>query len=413
MQRIQRRFGRRRNERDEALLFLGGLGAGGALMYLFDPDRGARRRGLLRDKMVGLMHESEDAFQKTSEDLKNRTRGMVAEMQSRLTGKEIPDRVLVARVRSAMGRVVSHPGAIEVSAENGRVTLRGHILSDEVDQLLSTVQRIGGVVSVDNQLQAHKQAGDIPDLQGGRPRPGRRPDVLQKNWAPATRFVASIVGGGLAFAGLRRGDPLGAALGAAGVGLFARGLTNKELKRLLGLGGGRRAVDIQKTITVNAPPEEVFAFWSNFENFPRFMSHLREVHDLGNGRSRWRVEGPAGMSVEWDAIITKMEPNRILAWKSVPGSIIKNAGIIHFDRTTDGGTRIDIKLSYNPPAGAIGHAFASLFGADPKTAMDDDLLRFKSLIEAGKTTAHDRKVTREEIEREIRERGGQPGGAEM
>jgi len=168
-----------------------------------------------------------------------------------------------------------------------------------------------------------------------------------------------------------------------------------KIKRLIGA-TGRRAIDIQKTISIRAPLERVFEFWSHYENLPRFMSHVREVTDQGNGRSHWVATGPAGLSVEWDSETTRYIPNREVAWKSVPGSSVHNPGIIRFEPNSDGTTRVSIRLTYNPPAGAIGHAFAKLFGSDPKSALDDDLARFKSLIEFGKTTAHGETVTREE-----------------
>src|SRR5205814_797244 len=123
-----------------------------------------------------------------------------------------------------------------------------------------------------------------------------------------------------------------------------------------------------------------FQFWSNYENFPRFMSHVREVKETAPGRSHWVVAGPAGIPVEWEAELTEFAPNRVIAWKSVPGAAVRNVGNIHFDPNADGTTRVDIKLSYNPPAGAVGHFLADLFGADPKRLTDDDLVRMKSLI---------------------------------
>ncbi len=114
------------------------------------------------------------------------------------------------------------------------------------------------------------------------------------------------------------------------------------------------------------------------------MRNVREVRDLGDGRSHWIVTGPAGTEVEWDATITRLESNKVLAWKTVPGSIVEHAGIIHFQPNPDGSTRVHIRLSYNPPAGALGHVVASLFGADPKSEMDEDLVRMKTFIETGK-----------------------------
>jgi uncharacterized membrane protein len=90
--------------------------------------------------------------------------------------------------------------------------------------------------------------------------------------------------------------------------VFVRAITNIELKRLLGVGAGRRAIDVQKTINLNAPVERVFRLWTNYQNFPHFMSDVRDVKDLGDGRSHWTVAGPAGTSVEWDAVITSFTP---------------------------------------------------------------------------------------------------------
>ena len=257
------------------------------------------------------------------------------------------------------------------------------LVESEVDRLLSCVSGVRGVTEVVNNLEAHKEAGDVPGLQGGSHRPGTRIDVLQKNWSPATRTLVGTAGALATVYGLRQRGLLGAALGATGVCMLTSGITNKQLKRLTGVGAGRRAVDIQKTININAPVEEVFKFWENYENFPRFMSNVREVIDKGDGRSHWVVAGPAGVPVEWDAVVTKRVPNEVFAWKTVPGSVVANAGMVIFRRNDDGTTTVDIKLSYNPPAGAVGHAVATLFGSDPKTEMDQDLMRMKTMIETG------------------------------
>jgi len=128
------------------------------------------------------------------------------------------------------------------------------------------------------------------------------------------------------------------------------------------------------------------------------MASLREVRDMGNGRSHWVAAGPGGVPVGWDAVVTRYEPNNLLAWKSEPGATVANAGIIRFEPRADDSTRVHIRLSYNPPVGAIGHAIATLFGADPKSQMDADLVRLKSLIEAGKASVGGQTVSREEID---------------
>lgn len=412
------RTARRRIRRSMALASIGGAGFGAALMYLLDPDRGRRRRKLLGDQIIHIVSQSDAVINTTARDLRNRVRGRLAETRARFDDTDVIDEVLVARVRSRMGWVISHPHAIAVSADQGRVTLSGPILAQEVDDLLNAVAAVRGVRAVDNSLEVHERVDAVPALQGGGVRPGKRPEVLQEHWAPAPRLLIGATGGGLAIYGVRRGDALGGLLGALGLGLLARGATNIELERLLGLGAGRRAVDVQKTITIDAPVEEVFRCFRNVANFPRFMAHLREVRDLGNGRSHWVAEGPAGVPVAWDAVITRSEPNRVLAWQSEPGATVANAGNIRFEPIADNRTRVTIRLSYNPPAGALGHVVAKLFGADPKSELDDDLVRLKSLIEYGKASVGRTTVTREDVDLgqaaertpdlQARERGAEP-----
>jgi uncharacterized membrane protein len=368
---------------NKGLTLVGGIGLGAALMYVLDPDRGRRRRALFRDQLVHAANILPDAIDATARDLSNRTRGLVAEVRSIFDNDEVPDEVLVDRIRSKMGRVVSHPHAIEVTANQGRVTLRGPVLTDEVDDLLSCVSSIKGVSDVDHQLKVHAQAGSVPGLQGGRPRPGHRFELMEENWSPTARLIVGAAGGGLAAYGIGRRDPLGIGLSVIGLGLLTRGVTNTEIKRLVGTAGGRRATEIQKNINVAAPVEQVYGFWTNYVNFPRFMTNVREVRDTGEGRSHWTIEGTGGVPVEWDAVITRRVPNEALAWKSVEGAAFENAGFVRFEPNPDGTTRVDVKLSCNPVAGEIGHVLARLFGADPKSQMHQDLMRMKMLVETG------------------------------
>jgi uncharacterized membrane protein len=113
------------------------------------------------------------------------------------------------------------------------------------------------------------------------------------------------------------------------------------------------------------------------------MRNVRQVHTRPDGRSHWVVAGPAGVSVEWNAITTRLEPNRLLAWRTVSKAAVQHAGSIRFE-PYNGGTRLEIQLSYRPPGGVLGHELARLFGADPKTELDEDLLRLKSFLESGK-----------------------------
>jgi uncharacterized membrane protein len=371
---------------ESVITLVGAAGLGAALMYFLDPDRGARRRHLVRDRFVHARVRTADALGSTTRDLRNRTRGLAAEARSRLKRDAADDDVIAARVRSEIGRVVSHPSSILVSADQGHVTLGGPVLAGEVDRLLSAARGVRGVRDIENRLEVHESAEGVPGLQGGQERIGERPELAQENWAPAARLLTGAVGSALAIYGARRRDALGAALGLAGLALATRGATNRPAKRLAGV-AGRRAIDVRKTITVNAPVGRVFGFFSQWENWPRWMSHVREVRHAGtvggDARTHWVVDGPAGVPIEWDALTTKLVPNEEIAWKTVEGSAVEHAGVIRFLPAADGATTVDIRMSYNPPAGAVGHTVAALLGRDPKHQMDDDLARLKTTIETG------------------------------
>lgn len=383
---------------------VGGAAIGAALVWLLDPNRGARRRAEIRNRAGHAARTASEAADVSVRDIAHRSRGAsaglrgrVSEWRERLRGEPVDDRVLTERVRSRLGRLCSHPGAIEVVARDGTVELRGPILEAEVDQVLRGVSRVRGLEDVEDRLDVHRTPGDNPALQGGID-PGIRQARQDEHWNPATRTLGGAAGTGLIAWAVTRKDLLGAGAGLAGLGLLVRSLTNEPTTRIVGIGAGRRAVDIRKSIYVNAPVEEVFDFFSRLENFPRFMQHVRQVRPLGqNGRQwRWTVDGPAGMRISWDADVTEWIPNRMIAWKSVEGSPIRNAGSVRFE-SQDGGTRIGIRLSYNPPGGRVGHALSSALGANPRRQLDDDMVRFKSLLETGKATGREETVTKEEL----------------
>ncbi len=363
------------------LSLLGGLGLGAGLMFLLDPDRGKRRRSLIRDKGIHALYASEDLLDTGTRDLAKRSTGLVAELKAKLSQELPTDEVLVARVRSKLGRFVSNPRAIVVQADSGNVTLSGPVLAQEASLLLKAVAAMPGVMHVENRLEVHDRPAEVLGAEQRVRRTGELPEWRQRNWAPGPRLLATAAGSLLAAYGLSRGRALGALWGLAGLGLLARSVSNRPLPSLVGA-KPRKGIFVQKTLTINAPPERVFGFWSHFaENFPRFMSHVRQIRDLGRGRSLWKVSGPAGIAVEWEAELTKEVPNQLLAWRSRPGSTVETAGSVHFE-AVEGGTRVHVQLSYLPPLGQIGHGVASLFGADPKEEMDEDLARMKRLIEA-------------------------------
>lgn len=368
--------------------FIAGAGAGVLTAYLFDPERGRGRRARIGDRVTSAANRVPDAVGVAARDIANRARGAWAEATGLFTSDNASDQVIEARVRSKLGRVVSHPHAVRSTSRGGNVTLEGVILAREVPGLVKAVMEVPGVRTVDCRLEEHNSPEGIPSLQGGAHRE-EVSEFMQQNWSPAARVAAGAAGTAAIAYGLAKRDAIGLGLSAAGAALLARSATNIEFQRLFGFGGGRTAITIDKAINVNAPPDVVYALWSNFENFPRFMTNVLEVETVNDDLSHWKVAGPAGVPVEWDAEITRVIPNEMIAWKSVEGSPVANAGYVLFEPTEDGGTEVTVRISYNPPAGALGDAIARAFGADPRSELDEDLARMKSLLETGKAPHDD------------------------
>ena len=203
-----------------------GAGAGAGLMYLLDPDQGNRRRALVRDQLVRARHLTGDAMDATSRDVRNRARGVVAELRSRLLPGDVSDDVLQERVRARLGQVIRYARSIETDVDNGRVTLRGPVLADDVARLLRRVGQVPGVREVDNRLDVHAEAGNVPGLQGARPSAGGEVfELTQGRLSPAGR-LATAVGGILALWGLRRLGAAGVPVAGIGLALLTRGTGN-------------------------------------------------------------------------------------------------------------------------------------------------------------------------------------------
>jgi uncharacterized membrane protein len=188
---------------------------------------------------------------------------------------------------------------------------------------------------------------------------------------------------------------VGAATAAAGTTLIVRGATGHcPVYSRLGVTsagddtraalGGDRGIRVLEAVRLEKPLEEVYRFWRALENLPRFMSHLDRVTDLGNGRSRWAAKGPAGMTFEWDAEIINEVENKVIGWRSLPGSDVVTAGSVNFDRARGGReTAITVHLQYEPPGGKLGKVVAQILGEEPSQTIREDLRRLKWILEAG------------------------------
>ncbi|HXI14194.1 MAG TPA: SRPBCC family protein [Thermoanaerobaculia bacterium] len=214
------------------------------------------------------------------------------------------------------------------------------------------------------------------------------------NISRAERFGSAIAGGALAVYGISRRSPGGIALGVLGAALLRRGLTGHcEVYQMSGMNtadhenasvGYGKGIRVEKTITIGKPAAELFRYWRQLSNLPRFMEHLESVTVLDSKRSHWVAKGPVGTSVEWDAEINNEVPDQMIAWKSIEGAEVDNAGSVHFTAAPGGrGTEVKVLLRYDPPGGKLGAAFARLFGEEPSQQIREDLRRFKRLMETG------------------------------
>lgn len=209
------------------------------------------------------------------------------------------------------------------------------------------------------------------------------------------RIVSAAGGAMLLMLGLRRGGGAGLLAALTGGGLIARGAagycpvtarlsSNPVEKQVAEAFNWSDAAAVSRSVTIRKPVEEIYRTWKDIENFPRFMDNIESVTDLGNGRSRWVAKAPLGRRVEWESEITQDEPNQAISWKSIEGSDYHTSGTVTFRPAPgDRGTEVTFMLAYEPPAGQIGRAIASLFRSTPTQQARQDLLAFKQMIEAG------------------------------
>ena len=227
------------------------------------------------------------------------------------------------------------------------------------------------------------------DIRDARVRAGR-------NISEVERWLSMAAGVGLASYGLAKRRGVAALMFAAGGALLVRrgasghcdtyqlfGIntagTGQDTRQAL---GGSAGVNVDESITINQPVELLYRFWRNLENLPQVMRHLESVERVTDTLSRWRAKGPANTSVEWNAEIINEIPNQLIAWQSLEGSDVVSAGSVHFDDIGAGaGTRVRVRLQYNPPGGKVGATLVKLLGRDAATEIRQDLTQFKETVE--------------------------------
>jgi len=210
------------------------------------------------------------------------------------------------------------------------------------------------------------------------------------------RRISALAGGALLVLGLRRGGLGGLALAGLGGSLIYRGATgHSHAYGALGIDTAandvaepeeyfERGVHVEHSVTINRSASELYRFWRDLNNIPRIMNHVQSIQVLDEKRSHWTATGPAGTTVEWDAEIINDEPDRLIAWRSLGGAQVDNAGSVRFvPAPADRGTEVKVVLDYIPPAGRVGSWVAAMFGQEPKQQIKEDLWRFKCLMETG------------------------------
>jgi uncharacterized membrane protein len=217
------------------------------------------------------------------------------------------------------------------------------------------------------------------------------------NVGPQERVLSAISGAAFVLSAALRPSKLSIPLAAGGSYLLFRGITGRcllyQVMEINRAGPyGKEGIQVERSLTINRPRPEVYAFWRDFENFPMFMEHLESVHILGDNqqstRSHWVAKGPFDVPVEWEAEIFEERHNELISWRSLPGSVVENSGTVIFRDAPGGrGTEVKVVIKYKPPAGSASAAFARLFGKEPGQQIREELRRFKMILETGEVAS--------------------------
>ena len=409
--------------------WIGAAVAGALLMYAFDPERGAKRRaharGALRDardrtgdrlenawhsagdrvdsarlrasaaaarageRLAGAAHAAGDRLTEASHHTRDRlehARGRLAEAshEAKERAHEVAHDVRErarhatheARDRASHAAYEAREQA-EYAADKARdrADYAAERARERADQARERLEQSAHSLKADARSRAHAAGNQVREWT----------DHLSQAFgqrSPTLTNSALLGTGALGLVGLVRRSPAAALLGLGALAVLLRSDRGRHLLDSLRHRGAASQVEVENSIHIDASPKEVFDAWSEVENFPRFMSHVTEVRDLGHRRSHWVVRGPGGMEYAWNAVTTEQSRPDRLSWRSEPGSEIEQEGTVTFEPSA-GGTRVTVHMTYSPPAGALGHGIARMLGADPQRQMDDDLARMKEFIERG------------------------------
>lgn len=367
--------------------------AGAAAAYLLDPTSGRHRRAVLRNAVDRATSAGPRRLEGALHDLEHRVHGFFSRTRGAKADRDLDDATIVERVRSRLGRVTGSIHAIGVASKGGVVELTGHVLEDEVQTVLRTARATRGVRQVVDELERRKRETAASALARTPPIARRRPGY----WTPGTRLALGTSSAAMALWALYRGGVVGAALVPIGVGGLVRSASNRSIGELTGFGRPSRGVDIRKTFTIHAPVEDVFRLLTDFESYPRFLRHVESVERVDENRWRFTLVGLVGERARFDGVLLETIPNALVSWTTAEDSELDITGSVRFERKGASETRVTVRMTYRPAAGLLGHELASVFHADAKHEMGEDVLRMQSLLEHGKASGREGRVVLEDL----------------
>ena len=287
---------------------------------------------------------------------------------------------LVVEIRSKISKKAAHPSSIGVHVHEGTVTLSGPLFDHEVECILDAVREIDGVSEVHQQFDIMTSSARPQMQHQQKDHFGYQPEFIVGRWAPWLRIVLGSAGLLFLSQAIRKQSKFRGFSAFMGTAFLSRSITNRDLTQVIG-SFILPVVSMRRTLTIDAPVDDVFEFWKDFENYPKFMSFIRAVKVNESGGLIWTSDAPGRTQLTWDTTLFDLRPNQRIAWKSVRGSVIATEGIIQMEPQEKGRTLLHVELSYAPPFGALGYAAAHFLGFDPRSRIDEDLEVMKAIIE--------------------------------
>jgi len=361
---------------------LTGAVAAASVVYYFDASRSGGSRPAALERSAQAARRSLSRLQAASRDLAHRAYGIGAFATAWWRHASVPPPILVQRVRTRLGRAVSHPGAVHVDVDpQGTVQLSGSVLAWEHEPLRRTVAGIPGVRAIRDALQVYESAEHESALLGApiKRRRQARGGTPGNGRPAALRLLMALVGSSLRPGGSSRRDTLGAAGASAGGAWLLPGVSGprRHAPRLRG-----PVLEVCQTLRVKAPIERVYRGLRQADRLvtllPAFRALLRHRPD---GATRWAVHDPEGWPLEWTALITELHPNRQIAWRTTDDSMLGQSGMIWLEAIDPQQTRLHLYVSLREPPGRTGQALRRLLGDGPTGELTQTLRRLCQYLE--------------------------------